>query len=87
MNIDKVIELWQKSKYKYLLIRSMPVVRDDKEVVKPSALLNRNDKYCFGKEMSVFDYILATHNKNSLYYLEEIKDNEMLIFNEIIKGE
>lgn len=83
MNIEEVVKLWKESKYNKLFIKDKPVVRDDKEVVKPSVILHRNHKYCFGKEMSVFEYLLTTSDKKSIYYLKEI-DDDTLYFVKII---
>ena len=84
MTIEEIIELWKNSKYEYLFIQDIPVVRDDKEVVRPAALLSRKDKYCLGGEMTVFEYLIKVKNNKSLFYFKEIKDDNTLVFIKII---
>ena len=68
MKIETLIKIWYDSKYDYINITNLPVVRSDKEVVCPSASFKKNTKIRCGFKTDV------------IKYLEKIYDNCVFAF-------
>ena len=82
MNIEQVINLWNKSKYKTLCIKTLPVVNHIGEIVYGTGFYDKGQTILFGGEISVYSYLKQTY-KNSLFLYEDTKD--YIIFKQYYK--
>ena len=84
MNIDKIIDLWNKSKYKTIMINSLPVVNDKGEITHGTGIYNKEQIILCGGEYKVEDYLRKIY-KGSIFILDYVKD-EYIVFSQILKG-
>lgn len=73
MNIEQVIDLWNKSKYKELIIKTLPVVNHLGEIIYGTGLYSKGQIICYGGETPVYDYLRRIYEK-SLFIYEDTKD-------------
>lgn len=84
MNIDKIIDLWNKSKYKTIMINSLPGVNDKGEITHGTGIYNKEQIILCGGEYKVEDYLRKIY-KGSIFILDYVKD-EYIVFSQILKG-
>ena len=76
MSVEYLIRLWELSDLDTILIRDLPLVRGtDKIIVEPTMIINKNEKLCFGEELSSYDYIRKLF-ENVIF--EFVDNNEIL---------
>ena len=73
MNIEQVINLWEKSKYKTLVIKTLPVVNHIGEITYGTGFYNKGQTILCGGKMPVYDYLKRIYEK-SLFIYEDTKD-------------
>lgn len=85
MNIEQVIDLWDKSKYKTLVIKTLPVVNHLGEITYGTGFYHKDQIILNGGEIAVYDYLKRIY-KNSLFIYEDTED--YIIFRQFYrKGE
>lgn len=82
MNIEQVINLWDKSKYKTLAIKTFPVVNHIGEIVYGTGFYNKGQIILCGGEIPVYSYLKQIY-ENSLFIYEDTKD--YIIFKQYYK--
>ena len=82
MNIEQIINLWDKSKYKKLVIKTLPVVNHIGEVVYGTGFYTKGQTILCGGEIPVYSYLKQIY-KNSLFIYEDTKD--YIIFKQYYK--
>lgn len=85
MNIDKIIDLWNMSKYKTIMINSLPVVNDKGVITYGTGIYNKEQIILFGGEYKVEDYLRKIY-KGSIFILDYVED-EYILFRQILKGD
>lgn len=85
MKIEQIIYLWNKSKYKTLILKSLPVINHKGEITYGTGIYEKGQIILFGGEYKVDDYLLITFKK-SIFMLENVTD-EYISFKEILKGD
>lgn len=76
MNIEYLIKLWGLSDLDTILIKDLPLARGtDKVIIEPTLILKKNEKVCFGGELSSYDYLRVLF-KNAIF--EFIDSTDML---------
>lgn len=85
MKIDQIIELWNKSKYNRLMIKTLPCINNEKEITWGTGIYTKGQKILCGGEYNIEDYLKEIY-KNSIFMLE-FYEEEMIAFKIIIKGE
>lgn len=74
MNIEYLIMLWQLSNLDTIIIKDIPIARGtDKVIIEPTMILNKNEKICFGEELSSYDYLRVIF-KNEIFEFIDITD-------------
>ena len=82
MKIDEVINLWNKSKYKTLMLKSMPCINHQGELTYGTGIYTKGQTIMRGGEYSVEDYLMKIY-ADSIFILEEVED--YICFKMIIK--
>ena len=82
MNIEQIINLWDKSKYKTLCIKGLPVVNHIGEIVCGTGFYNKGQTILSGGEIPVYTHLKQIY-KNSLFLYEDTKD--YIIFKQFYK--
>ena len=82
MKIDEVINLWNKSKYETLMIKSLPCINHFGELTCGTAIYTKGQIIICGGELQVEDFLSKIY-KGSIFMLDEV--DECIIFQMIIK--
>lgn len=82
MNIEQIIKLWDESKYKTLIIKTLPVVNHLGEITYGTGFYNKNQIILSGGEIAVYDYLKQIF-KNSLFIYED--SEEFIVFRQFYK--
>lgn len=85
MNIDKIIDLWSKSKYKTIMINSLPCVNHNGEISHGTGIYKKDQIILCGGEYKVEDYLRIIY-KGSIFILDYVKD-DYIVFSQILKGD
>lgn len=85
MNIEKIIDLWNKSKYKTIMLQSLPCVNHRGEITYGTGIYNKKQIILCGGEYPVEEYLKKIY-KGSIFILDYVKD-DYIVFNQILKGE
>lgn len=83
MKIEEVINLWNKSKYETLMLRSMPCVNHLGEITYGTGIYTKGQTIMCGGVYKVEDYLIEKY-KGSIFMLEEVKD--YICFKIILRG-
>ena len=83
MNIKEIISLWNRSKYKTIMIRSLPSVNHKGELICGTGVYSKNQTIMCGGEYNVEDYLMKIY-EGSIFMLEEVED--YILFKMIIRG-
>lgn len=73
MNIEQVINLWDKSKYKTLCIKTLPIVNHIGAITYGTGFYDKGQTILSGGEIPVYSYLKQIY-KNSLFIYEDTKD-------------
>ena len=73
MKIEEIINLWNKSKYKTLMLKSMPCVNHLGELTCGTGIYTKGQTIMCGGEYKVEDYLKEIYD-GSIFMLEEVKD-------------
>lgn len=73
MNIKEVINLWDKSKYDRLMIKSLPCVNHDGEITRGTGIYTKNQTILCGGEYNVEDYLMKIY-EDCIFKLEYVED-------------
>ena len=82
MNIEQVINLWDKSKHKTLCIKTLPIVNHIGEITYGTGFYDKGQIILCGGEIPVYSYLKQIY-KNSLFIYEDTKD--YIIFKQCYK--
>lgn len=82
MDINDVIYLWNKSKYKTIMIQSLPCVNHKGEITHGTGLYNKGQTILCGGEYKVEDYLKKVYS--GLFMFEYVKD-DYIVFKEICR--
>ena len=82
MKIDEVINLWNRSKYETLMLKSLPSVNHLGQIVYGTGVYTKGQTIMCGGEYNVEDYLMKIY-ENSIFMLEEVED--YICFKMIIK--
>ena len=82
MKIDEVINLWNKSKYETLIIKSLPCINHLGELTYGTGVYTKGQTIMCCGEYSVEDYLMKIY-EGSIFMLEEVED--YICFKMIIK--
>lgn len=74
MKIETILKLWYESKYDYIHITNLPVVKSDKEVVCPSASFKKNSYIRQGCDIDVIDYLEKIYDKCIFVFITNTSD-------------
>lgn len=85
MKIEQIINLWNKGKYEYLIIETLPSLNWEKKISWGTGVYKKGQKILCGREYTVEDYLKKTY-KNSIFVLESFTDDS-LTFKIVIEGE
>lgn len=82
MKIDEVINLWNKSKYETLMIKSLPCINHLGELTYGTGVYTKGQMIVCGAEFQVEEYLSKIYN-GSIFMLDEV--DEYISFQMIIK--
>lgn len=82
MKIDEVINLWNRSKYETLMLKSLPSVNHLGQIVYGTGVYTKGQTIMCGGEYNVEDYLMKIYD-GSIFMLEEVED--YICFKMIIK--
>ena len=82
MKIDEVINLWNKSKYETLMIKSLPCINHLGELTYGTGVYTKGQTIMYCGEYSVEDYLMKIY-EGSIFMLGEVED--YICFKMIIK--
>lgn len=77
MEIEYVINLWNKSNYKYLMIKSLPTINHLGEITFGTAIFRKNQEVLAGGVYHINDYLRLIY-KDCLFIIDD--DLERLCF-------
>lgn len=83
MKIEEVINLWNKSKYETLMLKSMPCVNHLGEITYGTSIYKKGQIIMCGGSYKVEDYLIKIY-KGSIFMLEKVKD--YICFKIILRG-
>ncbi len=83
MNIEEVIYLWDKSKYRKMILKSLPVIDHCKNLVRPSGVYEKDTYITLGGHIPIYDYLKDLYKK-SIFIVDSW--NDYLEVREIIRG-
>ena len=84
MKIEDIINLWNKSKYDKLIIKSLPCINHLGELTYGSGIYSKGQTILCGGEYKVEDYLIKIY-KGSIFMLEGITDYS-ICFKIILRG-
>lgn len=84
MKIDEVINLWNKSKYETLMIKSLPCINHLGELIYGTGVYTKGQIILCGGEYQVEDYLSKIYN-GSIFILDEV--DEYISFKMIIRSD
>ena len=86
MNIQHIVDLWNKSKYDTLIIKGMPCVNHKGEITYGTGVYTKNQTILCGGKIPVYNYLLKIYD-GSIFVMEEVAPIEDYIcFKMIMKG-
>lgn len=87
MKIEQIIKLWNKSKYDYLILKTLPCINHLGELTYGTAIHKKGSTILYGSELKIEDYLIKAY-KDSIFIIEDLGENEDSIkFKMIIKGD
>lgn len=87
MNIDEIIRLWNKSNCNTLMIRSMPCVNHEGDIIWGTGTYSKGQTICFGGEYKVEDYLKKIYI-DSIFMFDYDKNNkDYIAFNVMLRGD
>ena len=87
MTIDKVIRLWDKSKYDTLVLRSMPCVNHRGEITFGTGFYKKNETIICGGKYKVSDYLLKLYKHSIFMFDENLSSEDSIGFQMILNVE
>ena len=87
MKIDQIINLWNKSKYKYLWLKSMPVVNHKGEITWGTGIYHKGETILCVGEYKVEDYLKKIYKESIFMFEETAPIEDYISFRIILKGE
>lgn len=87
MTIDKVIRLWDKSKYDTLVLRSMPCVNHLGEITYGTGFYKKNETIICGGTYKVSDYLLKLYKHSIFMFDENLSSEDSIGFQMILNIE
>lgn len=84
MNIQQIIKLWNKSKYKTIMLQSLPCVNHIGEITWGTGIYHKGEKIHCGGEYEIEDYLLKIY-KDSIFIFECVEE-DYILFKQILKG-
>ena len=85
MTIDQVIKLWQQGKYKYLILKPLPVINHEGKITHGSAIYRKGETINFGGEYKVEEHLQHLY-KDNIYILDDV-DEDCISFKTILEKE
>lgn len=82
MSIEEIINLWNRSKYKTLMIKSLPCINHLGELTFGTGIYTKGQTILCSGEYNVEDYLMKIY-EGSIFMLEDVKD--YISFKMIIK--
>ena len=73
MNIEEIINLWNRSKYKTLMIKSLPCINHLGELTWGTGVYTKGQTILCGGEYNVEDYLMKIY-EDSIFLLEKVED-------------
>ena len=73
MNIEEIINLWNRSKYKTLMIKSLPCINHLGELTWGTGVYTKGQTILCGGEYNVEDYLIKIY-EDSIFMLEKVED-------------
>lgn len=86
MKIEEIIKLWKKSKYDYLILKTLPCINHLGELIYGTGIYKKGSTILQGIELKIEDYLIEAY-KDSFFIIEDsgvIEDS--IKFKMIIKG-
>lgn len=83
MNIQQIINLWNRSKYKTIMLQSLPCVNHEGKIIWGTGIYHKGETICCGGEYQIEDYLLKIY-KGSIFMFESDED-DYLLFKQILK--
>lgn len=73
MNIEEIISLWNRSKYKTLMLKSLPSINHLGELNLGIGVYTKGQTILCGGSYNVEDYLMKIY-EDSIFMLEEVED-------------
>lgn len=82
MKIERIIDLWNQSKYETLIIKGLPCINSEKEITWGTGIYRKGQIILNAGEHKVEDYLKDIY-KDSIFIFERVLDDD-LVFRRII---
>lgn len=88
MNIEQIIKLWNKSNCNTLMIRSMPCVNHEGDIIWGTGVYRKGDTICCGGEYAIEDYLKKIYSGSIFMFdYHDTDDDNYITFNIILRGD
>lgn len=87
MNIEQIIKLWNKSNCNTLMIRSMPCVNHEGDIIWGTDVYRKGQTICCGGEYMIEDYLKKIYDGSTFMFDYDRNHKEYIVFSVMLRGD